>query len=85
MELAFDSVAPRVVGTLFYNRNGSDNRMYVYGDSSDDGSLVLLAYDPKFHDKPNETFFLEYEWFRFLSGYWEKPRRDRLDVNLFFK
>lgn len=81
VELAFDSVAPRVVGTLFYNRNGSDNRMYVYGDSSDDGSLVLLAYDPKFHDKPNETFFLNMNG-SVLSGYWEKPRRDRLDVNL---
>lgn len=81
VELAFDPVAPKVAGTLFYKRNGPDNRMYVYGDLSDDGSLVLLAYDPKFHDKPNETFFLNMNG-SVLSGHWEKPNRDRLEVNL---
>lgn len=58
MELAFDTVAPKAVGTYYYNRNGSDNRMIVYGDMLEGDSLVLKAYDTKFYDKPGETMVL---------------------------
>jgi len=81
MELAFDTVVPRAVGTYYYNRNGSDNRMIVYGDLPDDGCLVLKAYDTKFSDKPIETMVLNVDGTGY-SGYWERPNRDRLEVNL---
>ncbi len=81
MELAFDSVVPRAVGTYYYNRYGADNRMIVYGDMPGDGSLVLKAYDTKFYDKPVETMVLNADGTGY-SGYWERPNRDRLDVKL---
>ncbi len=81
MELAFDTFVPRAVGTYYYNRNGSDNRMIVYGDLTDDGSLILKAYDTKFYDKPVETMVLHADGAGY-SGYWERPNRDRLDVKL---
>ncbi len=81
MELAFDTVVPRTVGTYYYNRYGPGNRMIVYGDLPDDGSLVLKAYDTKFSDKPIETMVLNVDGTGY-SGYWERPNRDRLDVKL---
>lgn len=81
MELAFDTVVPRAVGTYYYSRYGPDNRMIVYGDMPGDGSLVLKAYDTKFSDKPIETMVLNADGTGY-SGHWERPNRDRLDVKL---
>lgn len=81
MELAFDPEVSKVIGTYYYNRNGSGNRMIVYGDVSNDGTLVLKAYDTKFYDKPSETLVLTARGDGF-AGYWERPNRNRLDVNL---
>ena len=81
MELAFDSVVPKAVGTYYYDRNGEQNRMIVFGDVSGDGNLVLKAYDTNFYDKPSETMVLTATGSGF-SGYWERPNKDRLEVNL---
>lgn len=81
MELAFDPIVSKVIGTYYYNRNGSGNRMIVYGDVPNDGTLVLKAYDTKFYDKPSETLVLTASGDGF-AGYWERPNRNRLDVNL---
>ena len=81
MELAFDSETPKAVGTYYYNRNGGRNRMIVFGDVRGDGTLVLKAYDTKFYDKPSETMVLTAVGSGF-SGYWERPNKNRLDVNL---
>lgn len=81
MELAFDSVTPKAVGTYYYNRNGGSNRMIVFGDMSGDGNLVLKAYDTKFYDKPSETMVLNAAGSGF-SGYWERPNKNRLEVKL---
>lgn len=81
MELAFDSVTPKAVGTYYYNRNGGRNRMIVFGDVSGDGNLVLKAYDTKFYDKPSETMVLNAAGSGFF-GYWERPNKNRLEVKL---
>lgn len=81
MELAFDSATPKAVGTYYYNRNGGRNRMIVFGDVSGDGGLVLKAYDTKFYDKPSETMVLNANGTDY-SGYWERPNKNRLEVNL---
>lgn len=81
MELAFDSVTPKAVGTYYYSRNGGRNRMIVFGDVSGDGNLVLKAYDANFYDKPSETMVLNATGSGF-SGYWERPNKNRLEVNL---
>lgn len=81
MELAFDSETPKAVGTYYYNRNGGRNRMIVFGDVRGDGTLVLKAYDTKFYDKPSETMVLNAVGSGY-SGYWERPNKNRLDVNL---
>lgn len=82
MELAFDPVVSKVIGTYYYNRNGSKNRMILYGDVSVDGTLELKAFDTKFYDKPSETMVLTASGAGF-SGYWERPNRNRLEVTLF--
>ena len=84
VEIAFDSKTPKAVGTYYYNRNGSKNRMMVYGDILSDGTLKLQAYDTKFYDKPSETMYLTSDGSGY-SGYWEKPNRDQLSVNLYLK
>ena len=81
MELAFDTIAPKAVGTYYYSRNGGRNRMIVFGDVSGDGNLVLKAYDTKFYDKPSETMVLKVNGSGY-SGYWERPNKNRLEVNL---
>ena len=81
MELAFDSVTPKAVGTYYYSRNGGRNRMVVFGDVSGDGNLVLKAYDTNFYDKPSETMVLNATGSGF-SGYWARPNKNRLEVNL---
>ena len=84
VEIAFDSKTPKAVGTYYYNRNGSKNRMMVYGDILSDGTLKLQAYDTKFYDKPSETMYLTSDGSGY-SGYWEKPNRDQLSVNLYLQ
>ncbi len=81
LELALDSKTPKGVGTYYYNRYGPDNRMIVYADVHEDGTLELNSYDTKYYDKPSEKMILRKTGSGYF-GYWERPNRDHLDVSL---
>lgn len=82
MELALDSETPKGVGTYYYDRIGPGNRMIVYADILDDGSLELNSYDRHYYDSPSEKMVLRRTDSGY-AGYWERPNRDRLDVELY--
>ena len=82
MELALDSETPKGVGTYYYDRIGPGNRMIVYADILDDGSLELNSYDRHYYDSPSEKMVLRRTDSGY-AGYWERPNSDRLDVELY--
>lgn len=81
LELALDSKTPKGIGTYYYNRYGPGNRMIVYADVHEDGTLELNSYDTKYYDKPSEKMVLRKTDSGYF-GYWERPNRDHLDVSL---
>ena len=84
MELAFDPNVPKAIGTYYYNRNGENNRLIVFGDISPNGTLVLNAYDEQFYNTPSETMVLTGSEDGY-TGYWERPNKDKMEVSLWEK
>lgn len=58
LELAFDPLLPVIVGTYYYRKNGSGNRMIVHGERLDNHLINLWARDPNLSENDTESFKL---------------------------